>query len=180
MKRGFGPFFMLPARADTRGHFTGLTGTPVPPSTFRSAFLPCEGYDASAAFQTAQGRRRRSHTKADPQRLSGVTYDVDQVEMKYTLPPIVTKREPGPGIWAFLFIGLIYANLSAAVIFLLGGHLGLVALAYVLGGVVATMVSILVHGMLQRRATLADAPEHPEHQRDTPAPGRIRETAKAK
>ncbi|KEJ95763.1 hypothetical protein SUH3_19830 [Pseudosulfitobacter pseudonitzschiae] len=112
--------------------------------------------------------------------MSAVTYDVDQVEMKYALPPVATKQPPGPGIWAFLFIGLIYANLSAAVIFLLGGHLGLVALAYVLGGGVATMVSILVHAMLQRRATLAEAPEHPEDQRNTSAPGRICETAKAK
>lgn len=180
MKRGFGPFPELPAQAATGGHFTGLTGTPVPPSTFRSAFLPGVGYSAPSTFQTTPCRKGRPRAKADPQRLSAVTYDVDLVEMKCTLPPAQSKEEPRTGSSAFLFIGLIYANLSAAVAYLLGAHLGVVALAYVMGGGVAAMVSSLIHAMLQRRATRADAPQPPEHLRENLGSDDACEIAKAK
>lgn len=180
MKRGYGPFSELPAQAATGGHFTGLTGTPVPPGTFRSAFLPGVGYSAPATFQTTPCRKGRPRAKADPQRLSAVTYDVDLVEMKCTLPPAQPKEARRTNSSAFLFIGLIYANLSAAVVYLLGAHLGVVALAYILGGGVAAMVSSLIHAMLHRRAALVDAPQSPEHHSENPGPDHARDIAKAK
>lgn len=180
MKRGYGPFSELPAQAATGGHFTGLTGTSVPPSTFRSAFFPGVGYSAPSTFQTTPCRKDRPRAKADPQRLSAVTYDVDLVEMKCTLPPAQPKEAPRTSGSAFLFIGLIYANLSAAVAYLLGAHLGVVALAYVLGGGVAALVSSLIHAMLQKRAALVDAPQSPEHQRETLGSDHACEIAKAK
>tara|TARA_R110002126_G_scaffold227849_1_gene372390 strand:- start:8993 stop:9295 length:303 start_codon:yes stop_codon:yes gene_type:complete len=100
--------------------------------------------------------------------------------MKCTLPPAQPKEAPRTNSSAFLFIGLIYANLSAAVVYLLGAHLGVVALAYVLGGGVAAMVSSLIHAMLHRRAALVDAPQSPEHRSENPGPDHACDIAKAK
>ncbi|ASM74934.1 MULTISPECIES: hypothetical protein [Roseobacteraceae] len=180
MKIGYGPSSNLPAKAEARDHSTALTGTHLPKNSFRSAFLFCSRGDTAPAGQQNNAETGTPRTKADPERLSAVSYDVDLIEIDCAPPPVVKTEKPKTSISAFLFIGLIYANLSAAVAFLLGASLGTVALTYVLGGGVAAVVSSVIHAMLQRSATSEDEHGKRKSRHEPHARSQRCETAKAK